>query len=84
MPNVEVVKFIDATRKVYPFRHEYLDIFPIIGDMNNIVNSPILTSKVVTNNHDNIMHTLIISTIKGSVQFKWIGEIKYKLIENKA
>ena len=86
------IKFVSSTGKKYRLLHwndccEYVTVEEIIGDLDDIVGSPILLAEEVTScnetpegitppeNPESYTWTFYkLSTIKGSVTIRWLGE----------
>jgi hypothetical protein len=78
----ELLSFHDNDGNVYGFSHEQdccevVNIEDIIGDMNDLLNYPIVEATVTTNEDnedDEILWTFYrFSTVKGTVTVRWLG-----------
>lgn len=85
--SVDEIRFTDSDGKVYLMYHdqdccELVTIDDIVGDLNDLLNSPILEAEVVSNDEgpknaeydESYTWTFYkIGTIKGNVTIKWYG-----------
>lgn len=84
--NLETLKFYSTCGHIFRFMHhqdccENVEIVDIEGDLNTLLNSPILQAEVVTReatsketSESGTWTFYKFATIKGSVTVRWLGE----------